>query len=364
MKHKLIGLILIIIFSFSGCERNPLTSEGIYFSESEGFITVDNQGGKKLITISSSILMQEDNRIDIAFEPQLVDTYNAKNGTDYKPLPNKFISLSANKVAILSGTSVSQALELSIAPLDNTVNESDNLLIPLTIKSTSGSIPLIESKRTLFVKLRKVLVKPVLDLSKCNSPVTFKMPNQLTNLKQFTVEFRIKNTQTFINNMTLFSAYPSEIYSRFGDVVIDSNQLQVKYAGVQPASSFHFQSNQWYHIAYVFDGSSNSFKIYVDGNLDSTSSAPPNTSFNINKMSFGSPSSLQVQELRFWTVVRNPQEIATNICAVNPKSNGLYGYWKFDEGRGNTIKDATGNGHDGSFTSTQNPWVSGIRCPN
>jgi hypothetical protein len=164
--------------------------------------------------------------------------------------------------------------------------------------------------------------------------------------------------------MPLFSAYPSEIYSRFGDVVIDPNQLQVKFAGVQPASSFHFQSNQWYHIAYVFDGSANSFKIYVDGNLDASSSAPANTNFNINTMSFGVKSSVQVQELRFWTIVRNQQEIANNICAVNPKSNGLYGYWKFDEGQGNTIKDATGNGHDGTFTSTQNPWISGVRCPN
>ena len=46
----------------------------------------------------------------------------------------------------------------------------------------------------------------------------------------------------------------------------------------------------------------------------------------------------------------------TNFYAVDPSSEGLIAYWKFDEGVGGAIKDYTQNGNDGTAL-TDLEWV-------
>ena len=160
-------------------------------------------------------------------------------------------------------------------------------------------------------------------------------------------------------------AYPDEIFVRFGDVISDPNQLQVKFAGLQPFSNTHFAPNTWYHVAIVFDGNKNRFTMYVDGIQDFSIPVPAGTTFSLNTMWFASSGnglSATAQEVRFWTKALSQTEIRSGMCSVNPKSEGLYGYWKFNEGSGKIAEDATGKGHTGGL-STNNSWVSGIRCP-
>jgi len=42
---------------------------------------------------------------------------------------------------------------------------------------------------------------------------------------------------------------------------------------------------------------------------------------------------------------------------VDPKSEGLIGYWKFDEGQGSTITDYTENGNNGQANDSDLLWV-------
>ena len=42
----------------------------------------------------------------------------------------------------------------------------------------------------------------------------------------------------------------------------------------------------------------------------------------------------------------SPSEIAGGLCGVDPQSDGLVGYWKFNEGEGHIFHDASGNGLD------------------
>ena len=60
---------------------------------------------------------------------------------------------------------------------------------------------------------------------------------------------------------------------------------------------------------------------------------------------------------------------AVFLCSANsasaaiskPPSNlGLVGYWSFNEGKGVTSSDFSGNGNKGTLTNMQgNPWVNG-----
>ena len=66
--------------------------------------------------------------------------------------------------------------------------------------------------------------------------------------------------------------------------------------------------------------------------------------------------------MRVWSVARSEQEIWDNMYDVDPKTPGLIGYWKFDEGEGNVIKDWTGNGND-AVAEKDLDWPNGIEVP-
>lgn len=354
--------MLIAILCFS-CKKSGIEDRGLFITNAAesvvGFVSVDDLGGSISITSSSYAVTQENINIAYVSDTNAVAAYNRKNNTKYKPLPARFYTLSATNAIIPGGASVSNKIDVKVSPLDATIKDGDQYMIPVEISEVSTDIPVIAASKILYIVINRVLINPALDAG--HTGVTFAIPDPIKDLTQFTVEMRIRVTSTFRNNMALFYAYPSEIYSRFGDVVIKPNQLQVKYAGIQPASSTEFLSNKWYHIAYVFDGNANSFKIYVDGRLDGTTSAPSSTRFNLESMGFAGTA--QVQELRFWTKVLTQTEISSGMCAVNPASDGLYGYWKFNEGAGNTVADATGNGHTGTIGGTVR-WITGVRCPD
>mgnify|MGYP002533448646 CR=1 FL=1 len=59
----------------------------------------------------------------------------------------------------------------------------------------------------------------------------------------------------------------------------------------------------------------------------------------------------EICECRIWNVVRTQEEIASHVYEVDPASEGLVAYWKFDEGTGDTIRDQTGNGNNGTADS-------------
>ena len=53
-----------------------------------------------------------------------------------------------------------------------------------------------------------------------------------------------------------------------------------------------------------------------------------------------SPPLVQVEALHMKNVIK---------CKKVPDYNNLIGYWKFDKGAGNIIKDYSGKGNDGTF---------------
>jgi len=361
-------LLVLLCCLLTACQKSSVEQRGIYITRAQvnPFVglSVDNTGGSLAVTASASAVVDQDLNVTFRVNPALVDSYNAQHGTDFKALPSQLIKLSATQSVIRKGSSVSEAIQVEISPLGGAVEVGTQYLVPIEVASLSSTnFPILESSKVLYAQIQQVLVNPALDLSRAGG-VSFAIPDPISNLKAFTVEMRVRVTNgPFRNNMTLFAAYPDEIYSRFGDVVISPDQLQVKYKGVQPASRTRFSVNQWYHIAYVFDGQANSFRIYVNGVEDAATTAPPGSSFNLNQMSFGANGNpIQVQELRFWTQARTGIQLLNNMCAVNPQSDGLYGYWKFDAGQGSTIADVTGHGHTGTVSGTPQ-WVTGIRCP-
>ena len=58
-----------------------------------------------------------------------------------------------------------------------------------------------------------------------------------------------------------------------------------------------------------------------------------------------------IDEVRLWSDIRTPAEILANYNKeLIGTEAGLVGYWRFNEGQGATVADATSNGNDGTIT--------------
>ena len=145
------------------------------------------------------------------------------------------------------------------------------------------------------------------------------------------------------------------------DIVAPSGRYVTGATG-DPATG-SFEQNQWYMISIVWDGSNMS--VYINGEKDTPSenSVSGNQGFNLNRfeigMSWGGYGSSQsytgrMAEMRIWNIARSASDIASTQCSVDPKSEGLVGYWKMNEGEGHVFHDAVaGNDMDWDTSERQ-----------
>jgi hypothetical protein len=113
----------------------------------------------------------------------------------------------------------------------------------------------------------------------------------------------------------------------------------------------------WTHVAGVFDSTSASLKLFINGTLEAN--ITPSTvrldrdtdrHFRMGTYDFYFYSNFkgQLDEVRVWNVARTQAEIQANIPReLRGTEPGLVGYWKFDEGSGDTAYDSSPNNNDG-----------------
>lgn len=152
---------------------------------------------------------------------------------------------------------------------------------------------------------------------------------------------------------------------RMGDVGNKINHLQIATPDENYNCPFDFEANRWYHIAVT--SNYGQVTIYVDGveqgynsfgKLSSVNLSPSwsyeTGSWSVTRVfwmgySYDSNRDLvgKMTEIRIWNKVLTEEEINApdHFYTVDPNSEGLYSYWKFVEGEGNTIADATGKGN-------------------
>lgn len=203
---------------------------------------------------------------------------------------------------------------------------------------------------------------------------------------ELTLECLFK-ADNFDNNISTLMGIEGDFLLRLGDSA-PKNVLQLATMGgninafVDLESRAGFETNRWYHVAVTLaqqlEGSEyyGDIKVYIDGELKAEESHyklkgggtwwgdPVRTGVNITKTwsyeadgtrcfwigyAYDQNRDLkgQMTEVRIWNKVLSAEELnaENHFYTVDPKSEGLYAYWKFTEGNGNTIADATGNGN-------------------
>ena len=133
-------------------------------------------------------------------------------------------------------------------------------------------------------------------------------------------------------------------------------------------SQTRINDNEWHHIAGVKDGIR--WIIYVDGEAETTLNEAHELSgsqYNLHIGHHGAWNDFQIQgiveELRIWEIARSEEEILTTMnVMISGDEEGLVGYWRFDEGEGQTVNDLSGNEHHGRLGAGDDEDNQDPRC--
>ncbi|MBN1199139.1 MAG: VCBS repeat-containing protein [Bacteroidales bacterium] len=127
--------------------------------------------------------------------------------------------------------------------------------------------------------------------------------------------------------------------------------------------------NQWQHLALSYDTVASEAHVYLDG-VDQplemiTSPMGPVLSnstreFVVGNMKTGNHAFQGcIDEVRIWNSIRSETEIEEWMEMNLPDDQqGLHGYWKFDEGAGDTAFDRSGADRHGELSQVQ--WMQGV----
>ncbi|MDQ6845002.1 MAG: T9SS type A sorting domain-containing protein [Bacteroidota bacterium] len=134
--------------------------------------------------------------------------------------------------------------------------------------------------------------------------------------------------------------------------------------------------NTWYHIAVTFDNTTGVIILYKNGVAVASGTAPAymETEGFIGALYTGSASNFfagSIDEVRFWSVVRTPAEIAADAnCSLMGNEPNLIAYYNFNQGTAGgtntgitTLTDNSVNGQDGilfnfALTGATSNWIA------
>lgn len=384
-KHCVYALIYMAAALMAGCQEAAESKDVILFTgtESSPRVTFTIEEPRDMgVTVTATNKVEKDTKVSLAIgDKELLDAYNLKTGKKYEMPPVGSCKLSANETVIKAGNYVSENLRFSVLSLKEFV-EGVNYCIPLVITGTDGDMSILEASRVMYVVINRTIISKAVDLhGRCgfNVPL-FQTDPRVSALGQVTMEIRVrvnKFPSKYANpGISSLMGIEETFLFRFGDISIDKNQLQLAPAIVNGKKYFttgetRYSEGKWHQVVCVYDGSS--IAIYVDGKLDVKFGAGPGT-VNLNEdycdgFWFGQSVGGRyldgaISEARFWTRALTMNEIQDNACYVDPKSEGLLAYWRFNavQEDGKTVRDETGNGFDaiahGSFT-----WIENVKCP-
>lgn len=374
---------------------------------------------KKEFSVVLSYPASQDVRVNVEVEPSLIDVYNARHNTSWRMLDSRYYTLSADKITIPAGKTISDQLNLELKDLDGSTGGEElpideTYLVPITISHVEGGVSTLRSSATAYYLVKRssaITSAASLRDNWINFPTLDKASEGsmlFNNLTAVTYEAIIR-VDDFSKHSEISTIMGVENYLllRIGDASFPRQQLQFDGSGdsAQTPGFGKFpkkdeakllNAGEWYHIAATYSYATREVCLYVNGKLQSKGSDLGNaasTPFNLAGRAFydlylQDPETYKdykdwgnfrqfflgksyddsrqlngdITEVRVWNVARNEQEIWDNMYDVDPQTPGLIGYWKFDEGAGNVIKDWTGNGND-AVAEKDLEWPEGIEVP-
>ena len=371
MKKNILYATALAVLSFSSCQQEySVIDNMVYLKDAERTsskkLTVSDEGAETVLVSRLGQKADVDVNVEYAIDPSFVDEYNRVNGTDYLALPEEYCSFSESKSTIKAGEINSAPVTLSIRPLDDKIDPSKKYAVPVSIVNSEG-VETMKSSSSMVIILDQIITTSVLNLSKAKIGLT---GNPLVGSYQtWTIEW-LFNKYNLGKNNTNWNLKGADnkalVYTRTGDGGHPAGEFMIKVGTDQVRMESLLETNKWYHLAVVYDGSS--FKFYLNGELQLTKAAAcAGQTFDIAYIDFGNVNAAYafngyVSELRLWSVPRSQTEVQNNMYVVSPDSKGLEIYWKCNDGSGTTIHDYSGNERHGTLSSAET-WMTDVKFP-
>lgn len=227
-------------------------------------------------------------------------------------------------------------------------------------------------------------------------------------------DFALEDTQQNPVNISTVMGIEDYALLRIGDTNYEREQIQFDGTGVGfgkfPGrdATKKLEAKRWCHLACTFDQNERVVRILVNGEVQSESydmgptilndanlihlarralydlwqnEANANKKQEYEKLGYNEyvearqffisysyndfrPLNGKIAEARVWSVARTPEQIRASMYGIdNPKEEPtLIGYWKFNDGKGNQIKDFSRYGNDG-IAKFDVVWPDGIEIP-
>lgn len=372
----------------------------------------------------------QDVRVSLAVDPSLVAAYNARYGTAWPMLDEKYYTLSAPETTIAAGRTVSDPVTLQLRELMGEGEEQtgalpldETFLVPVRISGASmdvlrgSDVAYYVVKRSSAITVAAQLGEgnwinfPTLDKYGTNSSAWNGLTAMTYEALIYIDQFATTDAEGLPVNISSVLGVEQYLLLRIGDTNFERQQLQ--FDGSGSGSQFgkfpgkdatkNLEAGRWYHVACTYDQAARTVRIYVDGQIQSEETgvgiATPSEDNRINlamralydyylnnptednEKKYGGfvdayqffigksydekrPLNGKIAEARVWSVARTPEQIWENMYNVeNPADDPtLLGYWKFNEGAGNTVRDYSMYGNDG-VAESDITWPAGIEIP-
>ena len=386
MKYNIVAAAMLLLaggLTLSSCRSDggfDYDHAGFYITDTENNpivkFSVEDTPASYTVTVQSTEKVDNDVTFSLALDLSKVDEYNAAHGTTYFPIPAGAVELTANQVTIKADEAISTGAVVRVVSTEE-FKEGRTYLIPVTVTNVSGSTnEVLPGSRTIYLRISRVINFFSIQAN-YNASSNFIFDK---TIKLSTLTYEMKIYPQGLNRTNYPQRYlaleqsdaSKSLLLRFNEANAE-NRLQVILSGNRFLSNTQFENGQWYLLSVVCDGTT--ISLYVNGELDaSINGSIEGGSLDFQRyemgMSWGRSYPRQqffdhrFGEIRIWDRALSATEIKGGMCGVDPQSEGLKAYWKFNEGEGHIFKDATGNGFDMDWSNTsRDPSENGVMQP-
>ena len=364
---------------------------------------------ERQLSVTLAFPADKDVKATVSVDASLVDTYNHRFGTDYQLLPDNYLDFAGATVTIEAGKVASEKVTIGLKNLMGQGEEQTGAMEIdktwlLPVKVTSDDIRTLDGssvayylvKRSSAITVAAQLTDNWIEFPLMDTPGA--VADAYNGLTALTYEalvnidrFDLKNGTEDCNISTVMGV-EQYLLLRIGDANFERQCLQFDGSGngsqfgklpskSDPAKKLY--SGSWYHVACTYDQNSRTARIYLNGKMidevkDAGVAGPTaDNSITLAMRALGMPEAYQffigksyndhrplqgkIAEARVWRTARTREEIWKNMYRIeNPKEQkDLIGYWKFDDGEGNTVKDYSWVGNHGKAVADI-IWPDGI----
>lgn len=352
---------------------------------------------EKHLCVALSYPSDKDVKATISVDASLTDAFNHRYGTDYQLLPEAYLDFSPVSVTIEAGKVNSEKVSIGFKNLmgqgeDQTgaMEIDKTYLLPVRLSSEDistmdgSSVAYYLVKRSSAITVAAQLTDNWIEFPLMDTPgevadayngLTALTYEALVNVDRFDL-----NNKDGVCNISTVMGVEQYLLLRIGDANFERQCLQFDGSGngsqfgklpskSDPAKKLY--SGSWYHVACTYDQNERVARIYVNGKLiDEVKEAGVAGPTADNKITLAMralgmqeayqffigksyndfrPLQGKIAEARVWRVARTGDEIWKNMYRIeNPKDQkDLIGYWKFNDGEGNVVKDYSWVGNHG-----------------